>query len=647
MDNKISILSASGDTSRWDAAAAPPHREAREGGVWVEKKQIQADAGGSSGGQTSSPARRPHGKQNAPQVPPSKKSDACLICKSREHLPVRCPQAFCERCNKLGHLASVCTVFLPWECIAPMCAFQAKGQGFYYIHDSCTANQLKERSNNIVVTIVEGETSTRQMELDLSDYLATGWRCSAHAIGPGVFVVRFPNPRAVAQICYVGTVTLKTTGTVIRATNWSSAVGAKGVMEVAWVKVSNVPLDKRSERNLAYVASLVGVPLEIDNATLHRPASARVKLGCRNVDELPVVAESVLGGHFYDFYYEVEQVLIRDPDREKKTVHVSPKHDGKRNREGESFGTPGAKQGRTTPGLGEKSPIVPQQEGEDTVKDSQESFESDDSLHNTLLIETMASELLANNEKVSMLPECHSNTKNDSDMKKKSYSDVVKNSHQVDDVVEQEGPMLKVDSKYTVESPETQIEVIPTPPLVTEENLRFSLRNVQTKMGNVEERALVLAKKRDLEGTSASHNSFDALSGPMLMLRASQMGVNIPDSDFTSVDVIRELEIIRNMESLNTNEKNDPQKDNQMFVTNAKGDQIPLDMTWSEERDVDEDNFTVVRSRKKKERKPSVVIPRPITRSQKEKNHPGKDVGKPTQSPSRDAKKGGRKNVIK
>ena len=139
---------------------------------------------------------------------------------------------------------------------------------------------MKERANSIVVMIVEGGTSTRQMELDLSDYLATGWRCSAHAIGPGVFVVRFPNPKAVAQICYVGRVTLKTSGVVIHATQWSSPVRAKGVMEVAWIKVSNVPLDKRSERNLAYVTSVVGVPLEIDPTTLNRPASARVKLGC-------------------------------------------------------------------------------------------------------------------------------------------------------------------------------------------------------------------------------------------------------------------------------------------------------------------------------------------------------------------------------
>ncbi|KAI4983975.1 hypothetical protein ZWY2020_040765 [Hordeum vulgare] len=169
------------------------------------------------------------------------------------------------------------------------------------------------------------------MELDLNDYLATGWRCSAHAIGPGVFVVRFPNPRVVAQICYVGRIVLKTSGDVINVTKWSSAVGSKGVMEVAWVKVSNVPLDKRSERNMAYVASLLGVPLEIDSATLYRPAFARVKVGCRNVGEIPSVAEDVLGEHFYDFYFEVDQVLVRDPNRGEFLLSSGKSNDKEKN----------------------------------------------------------------------------------------------------------------------------------------------------------------------------------------------------------------------------------------------------------------------------------------------------------------------------
>lgn len=325
-----------------------------------------------------------------------------------------------------------------------------------------------------MVTIVEGETSTRQMELDLSDYLATGWHCSAHAIGPGVFVVRFPNHRAVAQICYVGKVTLKTSGVAIHVKQWSSAIGAKGVMEVAWVRISNVPLDKGSERNLAYVASLVGVPLEIDAATLHRPSSARVRLGCRNVDAIPVVAEAVLGGHFYDFFYEVDQVLVRDPDKENNAVHVLSGCEKKNNMGSTSQPNPGATQGSLPTGLGGKSPPIPHGGKTDPIRDSRESVESDDSMHTTLLFETMAQEL-EHGEKVSMGGDRV--TKVLYVNEKKTYSDVVKTIPQVVEVDTINDANLKVISDYMVESPETGVEneVIPTPPLVFEENLRFRI----------------------------------------------------------------------------------------------------------------------------------------------------------------------------
>ncbi|XP_044416674.1 uncharacterized protein [Triticum aestivum] len=278
----------------------------------------------------------------------------------------------------------------------------------------------------LLLPFVEGETSTRQMELDLSDYLATGWRCSAHAIGPGVFVVRFPNPRAVAQIFYVGNVTLKTSGAVIHATQWSSAVGSKGIMEVAWVRVINVPLDKRSERNIAFVASLVGVPLEIDTATLHRPASVRVKLGCRNVDAIPGIAESVLGGHFYDFAYEVEQVLIRDPNRGKNEIRVPPNSDEGNHKKTKQDVNPGAQRGSTSTGLGGKSLPIPQREVPGPIQESQESIESDDSLHTTL-IETM----------------------------KYEHEQGVK--EKVVEVVGHHDSALKVISDYRVESPEMNV----------------------------------------------------------------------------------------------------------------------------------------------------------------------------------------------
>ncbi|KAE8776688.1 hypothetical protein D1007_50672 [Hordeum vulgare] len=521
------LASGSDDTSRWEEAAMG--KQTTEGGIWVPKSQgSSGSAGEGTERQISTPLRRNQGSK-ANQVNPSSAHDPCPICKSREHARAFCVQAFCERYGRLGHLASVCCEFLPWSCAASMCAFQTRGQGFYYIHDSCSANLMKERSNNIVVSIVEGETSTRQMELGLNDYLATGWRCSAHAIGPGVFVVRFPNPRDVAQICYVGRIVLKTSGAVVNVTKWSSAVGSKGVMEVAWVKVSNVPLDKRSERNMAYVASLVGVPLEIDYATLHRPASARVKIGCRSVDEIPSVAEAVLGEHFYDFYFEVDQILVRDPNRGESLLSAD-----------------------------EKPVSVNCSDGDMNKK-----------------MRSPVSEI-------------------------KSFADVVRITPQVVPVDAERGECDAGKVEYMVESPDNvvDVEVIPTPPLATEENLRFSLRNVQSKMEDVQLKADVVVKKRNAEGTLHSHNSFDALSNQNMMLAASTMGVIIPDNDFVNIDIIRELEKFRNNNSrVEREDVVEAEEDfNNMSLINANGVVTPLELGWMEEGNMEEDDFTIAKS---------------------------------------------------
>uniref|UniRef100_A0A8I6YTR4 DUF4283 domain-containing protein n=1 Tax=Hordeum vulgare subsp. vulgare TaxID=112509 RepID=A0A8I6YTR4_HORVV len=91
--------------------------------------------------------------------------------------------------------------------------------------------------------------------------------------------MRFPSPRDVEKACFVESMNVKSCGAVINLRKWFESVGAKCVLNVTWVSVSNIPLDKRDEKNIAYVGSLVGVTLEIDKATINRPESVRIMLG--------------------------------------------------------------------------------------------------------------------------------------------------------------------------------------------------------------------------------------------------------------------------------------------------------------------------------------------------------------------------------
>uniref|UniRef100_A0A453A3K0 DUF4283 domain-containing protein n=1 Tax=Aegilops tauschii subsp. strangulata TaxID=200361 RepID=A0A453A3K0_AEGTS len=97
-------------------------------------------------------------------------------------------------------------------------------------------------------------------------------------------------------------------------------VGEKGVLNIAWVNVSNIPLEKGHEKNIAYVGSLVGVTLDIDKSTVNRPESVRIKLGCRDPENIQEKAEGVLGDHFYDFFYSVDKILVKNPPKENVTV---------------------------------------------------------------------------------------------------------------------------------------------------------------------------------------------------------------------------------------------------------------------------------------------------------------------------------------
>jgi len=51
---------------------------------------------------------------------------------------------------------------------------------------------------------------------------------------------------------------------------WSPAVGAKGVLQSRWFRVSKIPVDQRSIRTLAKVGGLVGKVIEVDEGTLQK-----------------------------------------------------------------------------------------------------------------------------------------------------------------------------------------------------------------------------------------------------------------------------------------------------------------------------------------------------------------------------------------
>ena len=179
--------------------------------------------------------------------------------------------------------------------------------------------------------------------------------------------------------------------------------------------------------NAAYVGSLVGVTLEIDQATLYKPEYCRILLGCRDVRRLPATAEGVLGDFFYDFSYEVDSIVVEGPPMSRimiptdgSAVPPSPKRDRAENYSANSAASSEGQTGAASQSVGtdfgksycQTLPPVAEQESEE------ESEEDDELLIDKIVRENGSepidkSEVSANNnnekllEKQVMSPTCN------------------------------------------------------------------------------------------------------------------------------------------------------------------------------------------------------------------------------------------------
>ena len=53
----------------------------------------------------------------------------------------------------------------------------------------------------VIIKVVEGEATTRDIEHEFAGFFGQSGRCTARAIGPGQFSMRFPNATEVHRAC--------------------------------------------------------------------------------------------------------------------------------------------------------------------------------------------------------------------------------------------------------------------------------------------------------------------------------------------------------------------------------------------------------------------------------------------------------------
>lgn len=163
-----------------------------------------------------------------------------------------------------------------------------------------------EKSSTAVITVVSGDVNAKMIEMEFTNLIgANSWRWIARPVGDGKFLLRFPTTKMTQEWSRLKNLAMRNEAQ-LRIEAWSPAVGAKGVLQSSWFRVTKIPADQRSLMTLAKVGGLVGKVIEIDEGSRYRYDYVRLKIACIDLSKVPKTAEGTLGMYIIDFGFERE-----------------------------------------------------------------------------------------------------------------------------------------------------------------------------------------------------------------------------------------------------------------------------------------------------------------------------------------------------
>ncbi|PNT64426.1 hypothetical protein BRADI_4g28417v3 [Brachypodium distachyon] len=486
----------------------------------------------------------------------------------------------CSKCGILGHVVRDCPRNFFEDCSAPMCGFQAKGQGLFFIPPIPSEKTTKDKNSSVVITVVEGVATARQVEAAFNLLFAGTWRCSARPIGPDRFVMRFPNAKKVEEFSFFKGFVLQNTSAKVNVDPWTPCIGAKGEMDQAWVKAV-----------VAFVGSLVGVTLDIDPVTLSKPEYVRIKLGCVDAYNIAASAEGYLGTLLYDFFFECESVIVSHKKNNEKATVLSdvrdPEevHTPKRHR----FNDPPPKS-TPTKTMGGSSYGGKKKNATDILAVDEEEEEESENAYNDLLIDTMCQEaesVVTRSEQifhvlhvvpeglhlqvlldVGLSPWLKSVQQNfpagtfhlpadvrgviqalcpgvdwtsSSPYQLQRLGCSVEYMHEDPVCFSDNGGPLSQDSQQAVSDAELPAPLVKKPVAP----VRFSDRLSKKAPTPTLLKATALLQKKNSEGMCPRTNSFSLLGDDVIISRAQAMGAFILNDTFSTVNILKELETAR------------------------------------------------------------------------------------------------------
>ena len=196
-------------------------------------------------------------------------SGFCGRCGKIGHCSEECLKPIlCGRCKQEGHMARACEEVLPWECIAPFVGLASPSQGFHVIQNEGLEETNREMANCALIIITKGLVTARQIENEFKAQSGSQstWRWFAKRISENIFQMRFPTAKKMEVLSFFTDMQMGTAPDVtFKVEQWNANVGAKVMLETTWFRIFDIPMEKRYVQRACIIASLVGLPLEVNS----------------------------------------------------------------------------------------------------------------------------------------------------------------------------------------------------------------------------------------------------------------------------------------------------------------------------------------------------------------------------------------------
>ena len=240
---------------------------------------------------------------------------ACRVCGLKNHSTDECRRKlFCKLCGYANHVTLDCKREPLWNYGPELCAAQVTRQSFFHIEENIDPKSTKEKASIAVITVVRGELSAKMIENEFKRLVGSAqWKWSAKQIADNKYTMRFPTAKMLLDYSNFN-LGIKGVDVQFTIEPWTSTIGAKGQLQMAWFRVKGIPLDQRGLRTITKIGGLVGKTMVIDESTRFNRDFVRIKLACRDVELVPPSAECALGMYLYDFFFERESPVENDQD---------------------------------------------------------------------------------------------------------------------------------------------------------------------------------------------------------------------------------------------------------------------------------------------------------------------------------------------